>query len=377
MIQIKEVKTRKELNAFINFPLELFRDVPQFSPYIYEDEVVNLTPSKNPASAWCDFKFFLAYIDGKVVGRIAGIISHYANDKYNEKRVRFNRIDMIDDLNVTKALITAVGAWGTERGMNEIVGPLGYSDQDKEGLLVDGFDEMNMFVTFYHFPYYKEHLKALGFIEDAAWVEHKIIVPKTLDPRYKKIADYVARKQNVRLRTFRRKKELKPFIREALSLMNRAYYHLYGYVPISESLMDTLGAQYYPLINPRHLHIVVDENDKMVAFGLAIPSPVHALKKIKGRLFPFGFVRFLRALKKSNHLDMLLVAIEPELKNSGIMNIVIYEALKNAIEAGIVFAETGPQLEDNTQVQNLWKRFEHKQHKRRVCYVRPIEWTKL
>lgn len=373
MIKVKEVTTKKELHAFINYPLELFKGVEPFSPYIFEDEIVNLTPELNPASAWCDFKIFLAYQDNKIVGRIAGIISNYANKKYNRKRVRFNRIDMIDDINVTKALIAAVEAWGKENGMTEIVGPLGYSDQDKEGLLVEGFEYMNMFATFYHFPYYKDHLVKLGFIEDAVWVEHRIFIPEKVDPRNKKINEHIKKRYKVKVKKFKHKREIKPYVRAALSLMNTAYAHLYGYVPIDENLMDVLGKQYYPLINVRYLSVIVNEAEELVAFGLAIPSPVFALKKINGKLFPFGFPRFLRALKRSKQLDLLLVAIEPELKNSGIVNLILEQILENAIEDKIEYAETGPQLEWNKEVQGLWKNFDHINHKKRICYVKKID----
>lgn len=372
MIKIVPVYGGRKLRQFIDFPVKLYKGVKQFTPYIFEDEIANLTPSKNPASAWCDFKLFLAYDGKKIVGRIAGIISHFANKKYDQKRVRFNRIDMIDDIEVTKALIGAVEEWGYSRGMTEIVGPLGYSDQDKEGLLVEGFEYTNMFATFYHFPYYMEHLTKLGFIEDAMWVEHRIIIPKEVDPRFERISEMVQKKYNVRVKKLKSKRNMLPIVREVLSLTNRAYDHLYGYVPMSEALMNLLAKQYIPLINLKYLILVVDENDKLVAFGLSIPSPVFALKKIKGKLFPFGFIYFLRALKKSKQLDLLLVAVEPELRNSGIVNIVMHESIKSAIADGVEYAETGPQLDYNKPVQDLWKKFNYFNHKRRVCYVKPI-----
>lgn len=372
MITIRPVVSKKDLKKFIQFPVELFKGVEEFSPYIFEDEIANLTPSKNPASAWCDFKLFLAYEDNKIVGRICGIISHFANKKYQEKRVRFNRIDMIDNLEVTRKLISAVASWGQQAGMEEIVGPLGYSDQDKEGLLIEGFEYGNMFATFYHFPYYHQHLLKLGFVEDAKWVENRIIVPKKLDQRFVKLQDYISNKYQVKILRLKNKRRLKPYIVQVLSLVNKAYDHLYGYVPMSESLMNLLAKQYMPLLNLRYTNIIVDMNDKVVAFGISIPSPVFALKKIRGRLYPFGFIRFLRALKKSKQLDLLLIAIEPELKNSGIINLVLGEAIAHAIEDGIEYAETGPQLEDNLNVQNLWKKLEFIQHKKRACFVRDI-----
>ncbi|MGE4341528.1 MAG: hypothetical protein AB7E23_00315 [Bacilli bacterium] len=372
MIMIKEVVSKRDLKQFIDFPVKLFKGVEQFSPAIFEDEMDNLTPGKNPAFTWCDFKLFLAYKNEKIVGRICGIISHFANNKYQQKRVRFNRIDMIDDIEVTRALIAAVESWGKEKEMTEIVGPLGYSDQDKEGLLVEGYEFGNMFATFYHFPYYKVHLETLGFMPDAKWVEHRIDIPKSLDERYDRLRDYICDKYDVKIKTFKNKRQLQPYIVQVLSLVNKAYDHLYGYVPISEDFMQSLAKQFIPLLNLRYFNLVVDQNDKVVAFGISVPSPVFALKKINGKLYPFGFIRFLRALKKSKQLDLLLVAIEPELKNSGIINLVLGEAIKHAIEDGIEYAETGPQLEDNISVQSLWKKFEFINHKKRVCFVKKI-----
>lgn len=373
MIVIKEVVSKRELKKFIDFPVRLFKDSKEFTPYIFEDEMANLTPSKNPASQWCDFKLFLAYEENKIVGRICGIISHFANKKYQQKRVRFNRIDMIDNLEVTKGLIDAVAKWGKENGMEEIVGPLGYSDQDKEGLLVEGFEYTNMFATFYHFPYYKDHLAALGFTPDATWLERRLSVPDKLDERFDRLQNYILDKYNVKVLDLKNKRQLKPYIIKVLSLVNKAYDHLYGYVPMSESMMIVLAKQYLPLLNIRYTNIIVDQEDNVVAFGISIPSPVFALKKIKGKLYPFGFIKFLRALKKSKQLDLLLIAIEPELKNSGIINLVLGQAIKHAIEDGIEYAETGPQLIDNLPIQNLFKKMEFITHKKRVCFVRKID----
>lgn len=372
MINIVPVTSRRALHKFIDFPVKLFKDSKEFTPYIFEDEIANLTPSKNPASAWCDFKLFLAYKDNKIVGRICGIISHFANNKYNRKRVRFNRIDMIDDIEVTKSLIAAVEAWGIENGLNEIVGPLGYSDQDKEGLLVEGFEYPNMFATFYHFPYYKDHLETLGFIREATWVEQRITIPKSVDERFVKINDRLLKSYNAHVFRPQRKRDIKPYVRKALALINVAYDHLYGFVPMSEDLMDLLTKQYLPLINLKYVIFLLDDRDELLAFGLSIPSPSQALKKIRGHLFPFGFIRFLRALKRSKQLDLLLLAVRPELKNSGLANIVLYESVKAAIDDGIKYAETGPQLDYNEEVQVMWKKFENIYHKKRVCYVKPI-----
>jgi len=376
-IIIKTVTSKRDRARFIDFPANLYRNCPQFTPYLFEDEMDNLDPEKNPAVRYCDFRLFMAYKGKKIVGRICAIINRYANQKYNQKRIRFNRIDMIDDIEVTKALLDAVCNYGRSFGLEEIVGPLGFSDQDKEGLLTYGFDQDNCFMTLYTHEYYVTHLTQLGFKPDAVWNEYRIFIPKETDPRFIKIAEYTAKKHNVRIvRPISKKPvHLKPYIHQILHLMNRAYDHLYGYVPVAEDLMDHLAAQYIPMINLDYLQIVVNPENKVVGFALMIPSPAKALKKSKGHLFPFGFIGFLRALKRGKTLDMLLVAVEPELKNSGILAMMFAEAVRYAIKNGAQYAETGPELSDNSNINLLWKSFEHIKHKERACFLRPIEWT--
>ncbi len=374
MIEIKEVKGRRMLKQFIEFPVKLYKDCPYFTPYLYEDELANLTPGKNPAAKYCEFKLFLAYKDKKIVGRICGIINHFSNEKYHQNRVRFNRIDMIDDIEVTKALIKAVEDFGKEQGLTEINGPLGYSDQDKEGMLTKGFDQMNMFVTFYTHEYYVEHMKQLGFKVDAKWNEYKIIIPKEIDPRITKMSQFVQKKYKFHLQKIKSKRELKrDVIIEVLKLTNVCYANLYGYVPIDEKQMIHLADQYIPLVNLNYLQLVRDENEKLVAYGLMIPTPVNALKKHKGHLFPLGWIDFLKDLKHSKVLDMLLVAVDPKYQSSGVMAIIFEKAISNAIKNGITHAETGPELEYNENVQSLWKNLETINHKERVCWLKPIE----
>lgn len=374
MVEIKEVKGRRMLKQFIEFPVKLYKDCPYFTPYLYEDELANLTPGKNPAAKYCEFKLFLAYKDKKIVGRICGIINHFSNEKYHQNRVRFNRIDMIDDIEVTKALIKAVEDFGKEHGLTEINGPLGYSDQDKEGMLTKGFDQMNMFVTFYTHEYYVEHMKQLGFKVDAKWNEYKIIIPKEIDPRITKMSQFVQKKYKFHLQKIKSKRELKrDVIIEVLKLTNVCYANLYGYVPIDEKQMIHLADQYIPLVNLNYLQLVRDENEKLVAYGLMIPTPVNALKKHKGHLFPLGWIDFLKDLKHSKVLDMLLVAVDPKYQSSGVMAIIFEKAISNAIKNGITHAETGPELEYNENVQSLWKNLETINHKERVCWLKPIE----
>lgn len=374
MITIKVVSTKRALKAFIDFPTKLYRNNPYFTPYIFEDELKNLNPQFNPASEYCDFRLFLAYKSGVIVGRVAAIINRYSNEKYQEKRVRFNRIDFIDDAEVFDALMKAVSDYGKSMGMTQMAGPLGYSDQDKEGLLTFGFQEKNMFVTFYTAEYYVKHFERYGFKVDATWNEYQIKVPKEVPPILEKISQRVLERNNLHLVkvTSKKFKVLAPYIKQIFQLMNKTYDHLYGYVPVKEDLMDMLAKQYIPLVNLDYIQLVCDAQEKVVAFGLMIPSPVDALKRSKGHLFPFGFIDFFSQLKKSKVLDMLLVAVEPSLKNSGVLALVFTEAIKNAVKNGIQYAETGPELENNQHVQSLWKNFEHRHHKTRSAFVKDI-----
>ena len=374
MIEIKEVTNKKMLKQFIDFPAKLYKDCPYFTPYLYEDEIDNLEPGKNPASKYCDFKLFMAYKDGKLVGRICGILNHFSNSKYNQKRIRFNRIDMIDDIEVTKALIKAVEDFGKANGMEEINGPLGYSDQDKEGMLTKGFDQLNTFMTFYTHEYYVEHMKKLGFNVDVTWKEYKVFMPKEVDPRLRKMSKFVQNKYGFRLQKIKSKRQLtKDVIVEVLKLTNVCYANLYGYVPIDEKQMMHLASQYIPLINLKYLSLVRDQNNKLVAYGLMIPTPVRALKKHNGHLFPVGWMSFLWALKHAKVLDMLLVAVEPQYQSSGVMSMIFEQCIDNAIKDGIEHAETGPELEYNTNVQSLWKMFDTENHKERVCWLKKID----
>ena len=373
MIEIREVKGKKMLRDFIDFPVRLYKGNPYFTPYLYEDEIENLTPGKNPQTSHCIFKLLLAYKDGKIAGRICGIINKYANTKYNQKRVRFNRIDMIDDIEVTKALIKSVEQFGLEYELEEIVGPLGYSDQDKEGMLTFGFDQKNTFMTFYTHEYYVEHLKKLGFVQDAEWKEYRVPIPKEIDPLFTKLSELCQRRFKLKPVQLKKHENLKPYVEEVLSLTNKCYADLYGYVPYSKEEMHHLAAQYLPMIDPKYLPMVYNEQNQLIAYGLMIHTPVDALKRHNGHLFPFGFIDFLHEIKHSKVLDMLLVAVDPDYRDKGALAIILEQSIKNAIADGIEYAETGPTLTENKEIQAMWARFNRIHHKTRACFIKPIE----
>ncbi len=374
MINVKEVIGRRMLGAFIDFPVKLYENNPYFTPYIFEDELNNLNLKKNPASRYCDLKLFLAYKNGKIVGRVAAIINRYSNEKYKEKRLRFNRIDFIDDPEVFRALMYALETYALANQLTELAGPLGFSDQDKEGLLTFGFEEKNMFVTLYTAAYYVQHFLDYGFVVDASWKEFQITIPDKIPEVLERVSQRVLERYKLHLVRLKSKKfsVLSPYIKQIFTLMNKTYDHLYGYVPVEEDLFDWLAKQYIPLVNLDYIQILCDEEEKVVAFGFMIPSPVDALKRSKGHLFPFGFIDFFKELKRGKVLDMLLVAVDPEYRSSGALSLLLIDGLKNAIKNKVQYAETGPELETNQDVNLIWKHFTARHHKSRSAFVKKI-----
>lgn len=373
MIEIKEVKTKSELRDFIEFPNQLYKDNPYYSPGLYIDEKRNLSPKTNPAYEYCDTKILLAYKDGKLAGRICGIINRAYNEKWNKKRVRFNRWDVIDDIEVSRALLSAIAAWGKEHGLDEITGPIGFCDFDKQGLLVEGFQEKDLFITTYNHPYYAQHLEALGFAKDADWIEMQVKTPEKLDEKLVKVANGMLRRYNLRRLDIPSMKAALPYAKKIFDLVNEAYKDLYGVVPLNDRQIELYKDEFLPLLNPKFVDIILDEHDDIVAFGLAMPSMAEAAKKCGGRLFPFGWYHMYKALKQNDTIELLLVAVRPDYQNKGLNAILITDIYQNAIEAGIKLAETGPELELNNKVQGMWKSFDTRVHRRRRCYVRSVD----
>lgn len=372
MITIKEAHSSKERNAFFTFPLSIYKDNPYYVPSLIFDEKWNFNPKKNPAYEHVETVLFLAYDGPKVVGRVCGLINRKLNERTGDKQVRFNRFDMIDDLEVTRALIGAVETWGKQRGMDTIVGPIGFSDLDKEGLLVEGFDQPAQFITIYNHPYYVEHLEKLGFVKEVDWVEFKIFVPEAQDPRIERICELAKKRNGYTLHTFTSKKKVLPYIRKAFYMYNEAFSELYGFYPLTEAQIEMTISQFISIVTLEYLFIVTNKEDEVVGFGLMVPSLADAVRKSKGRLFPLGLLRIKRALKKHDVLDMYLIAVKPEYTGRGVNALILNEGIKRAIANGVKYAETGPELEDNTNVQSQWKAFKTEQHKRRRCYTKPI-----
>ena len=375
MVEIREVRTRSELRKFVNYPNVLYRDVPQFIPAFYGDDLDDWNPKKNPAFSYCEAKCWLALQDGKVVGRIGAILSRRANEKWGLNRMRFTQVDFIDDFEVSSALFEAVEQFAREKGCTEVHGPLGFTDLDREGMLVEGFDRRSMFITYYNHPYYNDHLRRLGYEKDVDWVEMLVEVPydEHTITRMDKLSERVMRYSNLHIAEVKSRKDYKPLVEKVFELINSAYSGLYGTVPLDERQIKRYAKKFVPLINPDLACFVLDEHDNLVGFGVSAPSMADALKKSNGRLFPFGWIGVLRALKVNDTLDLFLVAVAPEYRDKAVNAIVMNHVLKGSQKMGIKKAETGPQLETNHKVQSQWNFFKTEQHKRRRCYVKALD----
>ena len=372
MITIKKVASRKDLNQFLQFSIELYKDNPYYITCLLFDEKWNLDSKKNPAYDFVETVLFLAYKEGKIVGRIGGLINHKLNAMKNMHQARFHRFDVIDDIEVTKELVEAVSVWAKEKGMDTLIGPIGFSDLDKQGLLIEGFDQPGMFITLYNHPYYKDHLEQLGFEKDIDWIEFKITVPEKVDERIERICDIAQNRHGYRLLSYKRKKDVIPYVRKMFRMYNDSFANLYGFCPLTDAQIEMAIKQFVSLVSLEYVLIVVDKQDEVLGFGLMVPSLAQAVKASKGKLFPLGWLRIMRALKTHTILDMYIIAVKPEYLGRGVNAVIMNEGIKRAIANHVQFAETGPELEDNMNVQTQWKSFEHVQHKRRRCYKKSI-----
>lgn len=375
MVEIREVKSKSDLRRFVAYPNKLYRDVPQFMPPLQGEDMADWDRKKNPAFEYCDAKCYLALRDGEIVGRIGAILSRRSNEKWNKRRMRFTQVDFIDDIEVSTALFEAVEAWAREMGCNEVHGPLGFTDLDREGMLVEGFDQKSMFITYYNHPYYIDHLTRLGYVKDVDWVEFLIDVPQPGDrivPRLQQLSDRVLKSTGLHVAQVRHRRDFRPYIEKVFDLINTCYAHLYGTVELSREQIKKYADKFIPMINPDLACFVMDENDNMVAFGVAAPSMAAAIKKNDGHMFPFGFIDILRALRKNDTLDLYLIAVRPDYQDRGVNAVLMNHVLKGCHKIGIQKAETGPQLEQNFKIQHQWSLFKYRNHKRRRCFIKQL-----
>ncbi len=358
------------MKSFISFPYKLYKGNKYWIPQLNNDEMNLFSPAKNPAFEFCESKQWLAYKNEVVVGRIAGIINHRFIEKWQDKSCRFGWIDFIDDESVSKALLDTVENWAKEKGLNVVHGPLGFTDLDPEGMLIDGFDEQSTIATIYNYPYYPEHLIRLGYIKDVDWMEYEIIIPEKVPDRIERIAQIVQKKNKLRILHTNKIKELRPYFYDVFEVLNNSYKDLYGFIPLSEKQITKYIRQYISFASPDYIRIILDENNKVAAFGLTFPSLSKAFQKAKGSLFPLGFIYILNALKYNNLIDLYLIAVRPDLQGKGANALLLRELINSYIDHKFVKAETNPELESNIKVQDQWKFFDRRQHKRRRCFIK-------
>lgn len=372
MVEIKLVEGKKMIKEFVEFPLKLYKDNPYFVPPLYADEKAIFTENY-VYSKTCLSVFYNAYKDGKMVGRISGIIQKQANEKNNEKRLRFTRFDSIDDQEVATALFNAVEKWGKENGMNTVCGPLGYSDVEREGLLVEGFDELATFEEQYNYEYYGKLIENCGYQKEVDWIESKIYCPKEVNEKIANLAKKSLERHNLKLvKIESTSKLLKEYADDIFACIDECYKHLYGTVDFTDEMKKQMIAQFKLLISHKYIGVIVNEQNKVIAFGLCMPSISKAVQKSGGRLTIPTLIKLLKAIKHPKIIDLALVAILPEYQRTGVSACVIEFLSRLMIDNKIEYCETNLNLESNTQIKSMWKYFDHEQHKRRRSYIKNI-----
>lgn len=362
--------TRRELRKYVKFGIDLYDGNEFYVPPLIRDEVDTLMPEKNPSFDFCRAQSFMAFRDGKPAGKITAIINDTVNERSGKRDVRFGFVDFIDDREVVDALFDAVRAWGRERGMTHIVGPLGFTDMDCEGMLIEGYGELGTMETIYNYPYYPEHMERMGFEKDTDWIEFLMTVPDEIPEKHLRIGEIVKRKYGLKVAAPASREELKRRYGHAIfALINKAYDSLYGYSPITQRQADHYINVYLGMLQTDNVCVIVDGDDRVVGVGISVPSFARALQKNRGRLFPLGWIPMLKPLKgKGDIVDLLLVAVDPEYQNKGVNALLFTELIPVFQRMGYKYAESNPELESNDNVQKQWDYFERRQHKRRRCY---------
>ncbi len=372
-VQIRKVENRAQLRAFVKFPASMYAGVPQWVPAPRFDDMNTLRKDKNPSFEFCEAEYWTAWRDGVMVGRIAGIINRRYIEKWGNKYARFGWVDFVEDFEVASLLISTVEEWARSKGMDGVHGPLGFTDLDREGLLVEGFQERGTFATIYNYPYYRDFLERLGYVKDIDWIEFLVSVPDSIPDKVQRVQDVIAKRTGITVYEWKKSKELVArFGSQIFGMLDETYSHLYGTTPLSKGQVDGYVKQYLGFADPRFIKVLVDAEGKLAGFGFSVPNISDALNKCKGALFPFGWYYLIKAMRKPEIVDMLLVAVRPEYQARGVIALLMTAFNLSAIKSGVRFAESNPELETNVQVHGLWKDYEKRQHKRRRVYLKML-----
>ena len=374
-VQIKKAVSPQEMKVFAKFANQLSTGHQYYVPSMPFDDLNTFNPDKNGAYAFSEAEFYLAYKDGKVVGRVAAIINHKANEAWKVKQVRFGWIDFIDDIEVSSALLEAVSEFGRKRGMTQIVGPLGFTDFDPEGMLVEGFDKVSTMALIYNHPYYPEHMKQLGYEKETGWLEYRLTLPETVPEQPQRLASLVQERYNLKLRKLSRRQIRKEnYGRKLFNLINQTYCKLYGYSILSEKQIDQYVDLYLSFVDAQMLSFIENEEGELIAAGIAIPSLAGALQKCGGEIFPFGWWHLAKSMffKKPDTVELLLIGVRPDFQNRGVNSLIIVDLLNTYRKMGFKYAETNANLETNVKIQAMWNPFEKEQHKRRWVFGKEL-----
>ncbi|MDD3077794.1 MAG: hypothetical protein PHH37_01660 [Paludibacter sp.] len=370
MVEIREAITKKDMKKFIMFPFDLYKNDKNWVPPLIFDEWNTFSRKKNPAFAHCEAAYLLAYKDGKVAGRIAAIINHKANERWSDNRTRFGWISFIDDKEVSKALLDAAQAWGDKKGMKGIHGPLGFSDLDPEGMLVEGFENKPAITSAYNFPYFPVHMEKHGFKKSVDWIQLKFNASQPVPEKVYRINNLISQKYNLKTVIPAKKKEVLPYVPKFFKTLNAAFKNLYGFTELSEKQIKYYTDAYFGFARPELLCFILDEKEDVVGFGIIFPSLSDAFKKAKGRLFPFGFIHILKALKNYDTVDLYFNGVHPDWQNKGIHSL-YYTAMNEAcINLGVKYAISTGQLENNINAVRIWDNYEKEPYLRTRCYIK-------
>ncbi|MBW6480210.1 MAG: N-acetyltransferase [Bacteroidales bacterium] len=372
-IVIKEVTDQKDLHRFIKFPDQLYKSCNYYIPAIHRNQFSTLSKEKNPAFEHCEARFWLAFSENEIVGRVAGIINHRYNQERKSSYMRFGWLDFIEDENVLKALMSEVEKWAVEKGLQSCHGPLGFTSFDASGVLIEGFDECPTSFGHYNFPYYDKMLLNAGYEKEVDWVEFNIKVPDEIPQKILTASNLISKRYSLRNAPLRDKKDIGKYAKEVFELLNTVYKDIYGFSTLTQAQITNLTKEFLSFLSPDYVSFILNEKDEMVAFGIVLPSLAKALKKARGKLYPFGFLHILYALHFNDTIDMLLIGVRPDYQNKGVTALIFSKIGQAFFRKGIKQIETNRELENNHKVQQLWAGYELRQHKRARCYIKSLK----